>query len=89
MITEVSIPLSGSASTFAVPKSAVLNSTQGTYLIKVQNQKAVWVPIETGATSDDKMEVFGDVKEGDVLVKLANEEIRDNSDLKNVKEAAL
>ncbi|MHA4740105.1 efflux RND transporter periplasmic adaptor subunit [Dyadobacter sp. MSC1_007] len=89
MITEVSIPLSGSASTFAVPKSAVLNSTQGTYLIKVQNQKAVWVPIKTGAASDDKMEVFGDVKEGDVLVKLANEEIRDNSDLKNVKEAAL
>jgi RND family efflux transporter MFP subunit len=89
MITEVSIPLSGNVNTFAVPKSAVLNSTQGTYLIKVQNQKAVWVPIKTGAASDDKMEVFGDVKEGDILVKVANEEIRDNSDLKHVKEATL
>lgn len=89
MITEVSIPLSGDANTFAVPKSAVLNSTQGTYLIKVIDQKAVWVPIKTGAGSDDKVEVFGDVKEGDVLVKVANEEIRNNSELKHVKETAV
>lgn len=89
MIAEVSIPLSGDASTFAVPKSAVLNSTQGTFVIKVVENRAVWVPVKTGSSSTEKTEIFGDVKEGDVLVKVANEEIRDNSDLKNVKQATI
>ncbi len=89
MIAEVSIPLSGDASTFAVPRTAVLNSTQGTYVIKVVDNRAVWVPVKTGSSSTEKTEIFGDVKEGDVLVKMANEEIRDNSDLKNVKQATI
>lgn len=89
MIAEVSIPLSGNAGTFAVPRSAVLNSTQGTYVIKVVDNRAVWVPVTTGSSSTEKTEIFGDVKEGDVLVKVANEEIRDNSDLKHVKQTAI
>ncbi|MBO9612784.1 MAG: efflux RND transporter periplasmic adaptor subunit [Dyadobacter sp.] len=89
MIAEVSIPLSGDANTFAVPRTAVLNSTQGTYVIKVVDKRAVWVPVKTGSSSTEKTEIFGDVKEGDVLVKVANEEIRDNSDLKNVKQEAI
>lgn len=89
MIAEVSIPLSGKASTFAVPRSAVLHSTQGTYVIKVAEGKAVWVPVKTGSSSTDKTEIFGDIKEGDVLVKVANEEIRDQSELKNVKQVVI
>jgi len=89
MIAEVSIPLSADAKTFAVPRTAVLNSTQGTYVIKVVDKRAVWVPVKTGSSSTEKTEIFGDVKEGDVLVKVANEEIRDNSDLKNVKQDAI
>ena len=89
MIAEVSIPLSGNAGAFAVPKSAVLNSTQGTFVIKVVDSRAVWVPVTTGSSNTEKTEIFGDVKEGDVLVKVANEEIRDNSDLKHVKQTAI
>jgi len=89
MIAEVSIPLSGDANTFAVPRTAVLNSTQGTFVIKVVDKRAVWIPVKTGSSSTEKTEIFGDVKEGDVLVKVANEEIRDNSDLKNVKQEAI
>lgn len=89
MIAEVSIPLTGNAGTFAVPTSAVLNSTQGTFVIKVVDNRAVWVPVTTGSSSTEKTEIFGDVKEGDVLVKVANEEIRDNSDLKHVKQTAI
>lgn len=89
MIAEVSIPLAGNAGTFAVPRSAVLNSTQGTFVIKVVDNRAVWVPVTTGSSSTEKTEIFGDVKEGDVLVKVANEEIRDNSDLKHVKQTAI
>jgi membrane fusion protein (multidrug efflux system) len=89
MIAEVSIPLTGDVNSFAIPKSAVLNSTQGTYVIKVVDQKALWIPIKTGTSSDDKTEIFGDIQEGDVLVKVANEEIRDNAEVKNTKQVSL
>lgn len=87
MIAEVSIPLNSGTSSFVVPTSAVLNSTQGTYLIKVTDQKATWIPVKTGTRSDDKTEVFGDVKEGDIFIKTVTEEIRDNSTIKNFKTA--
>ena len=85
MIAEVSIPLNSATSSFVVPRSSVLNSTQGTFLIKVADEKATWIPVKTGTTSDDKTEVFGDVKEGDVFIKTVTEEIRDNSTIKNLK----
>jgi membrane fusion protein (multidrug efflux system) len=85
MIAEVSIPLNGNAQSFVIPNSALLNSTQGTYVIKIVDQKAVWVPVKTGSSSEEKTEIFGDIKEDDVIVKSANEEIRNNSEVKNTK----
>jgi len=89
MIAEVSIPLTSGANSFVVPKSAVLYSTQGTFLIKVADHKASWVPVKAGTSADNKTEVFGEIQEGDVFVKTASEEIRDNSEIKNIKTAAL
>ncbi|KAA6439236.1 efflux RND transporter periplasmic adaptor subunit [Dyadobacter flavalbus] len=85
MIAEVSIPLGGNSNAFVIPKTALLNSPQGTYIIKIVDHKAVWVPVKTGSNSEDKLEIFGDIKEDDVIVKSANEEIRNNSDVKNMK----
>ena len=85
MIAEVSIPLSRGAGSFIVPKSAVLNSAEGTYLIKVENNRTVWIPIKAGASADNKTEIFGDVKEGDVFLKTVTEEVRNDSEVKNLK----
>ncbi|MBD1391940.1 efflux RND transporter periplasmic adaptor subunit [Mucilaginibacter glaciei] len=82
MVAEVHIPFSGADGTFIVPAKAVLNSTQGVYVIKVTGNKAHWVAVKTGRTADDKTEVFGPLTEGDQIIKIANEEIRDNSDVK-------
>jgi len=85
MIAEVSILLSRGAGSFIVPKSAVLNSAEGTYLIKVENNRTVWIPIKAGASADNKTEIFGDVKEGDVFLKTVTEEVRNDSEVKNLK----
>jgi membrane fusion protein (multidrug efflux system) len=86
MVAEVSIPLDNSnTKAFVIPASAVLNSTEGVFVIKVQDKKTVWVPITTGKIDDDKAEVFGDLKEGDVLIKKASEEVRNGNDAGNVK----
>lgn len=79
MVAEVELPLPTKASTFVVPKSAVVNATTGVFVIRVKNQKAEWVPVKTGLEADNKMEVFGQLNEGDQLITSANEEIRDGS----------
>ncbi len=85
MVAEVSIPLSGSnTNAFVVPAKAVLNSTRGVYVIRVVNNKANWTPVKTGRRVDDKTEVFGPLKPDDVIIKVANEEIRDSSEIKQI-----
>jgi len=84
MVAEVNIPLDGNANTFIVPKSSVVNAPIGTFVIKAENNKAVWVRVKLGRTSEDHEEIFGDLKTGDLLVKNANEEIRDGSEIKTM-----
>lgn len=84
MVAEVSIPLTNPDGTFVVPAKAVLNSTQGVYIIKVVNNKAIWVPVKTGRIVDGKVEVFGELALNDVLIRTASEEIRDSSDVKQL-----
>lgn len=79
MIAEVTIPLHGDQATFVVPKSAVVNSAEGIFVIRVEKDTADWVFVKTGRTMDNRMEIFGDLKDGDKLVKAANEEIRRGS----------
>ena len=84
MIAEVSVPLDGAANTFIVPKSAVVNSTIKPFVIKVVNNKAQWVNVQIGRTSDNKEEIFGNLSLNDVLIRTATEEIRDGADVKTV-----
>lgn len=85
MIAEVSLPLAGDANTLLVPSKAVLHSTTGTFVIKVENNKTVWVPVKTGRSADDKTEVFGNVSAADTIVKTATEEVRNGAEVKRVK----
>ena len=48
MVAEVNLPLPANDSTFIVPKSAVVNSTESVFVIRVVNNKAEWVDVKTG-----------------------------------------
>ena len=82
MIAEVSVPLPANATTFIVPKAAIVESAEGIYVIKAENNKAVRVTIKKGRDNDGKTEIFGDLKEGDALVSEANEEIQPGMQIK-------
>lgn len=79
MVAEVTLPLPTKTSTFIVPKSAIVNATTGVFVMRVVDHKAQWVPVKRGLEADEKTEVFGQLTEGDQLIKSANEEIRDGS----------
>ncbi len=84
MVAEVNIPLPASDSTFVVPKTSVVNSTERLFVIKVSDNKANWVDIKKGREVGDKVEIYGDLRQGDSLVKTASEEIRNGSSLNKV-----
>lgn len=79
MIAEVSIPMESRDSTFLLPKTAVVSSTEKTFVIRVNSGKAEWVDVKKGREANGKQEVFGDLHEGDHVLKIASDEIREGS----------
>jgi len=84
MVAEVDLPLPARDSTFLVPASAVVNGTEEVFVVRVgQDRKAEWVRVRQGRSEGGKMEVYSDsLKEGDVLVKSASEEVRNGMPLR-------
>ena len=85
MVAEVNVPLPANDSTFIVPKTAVVNSTESVFVIRVVNKKAEWVDVKTGREANGTKEIYGNLNPGDQIVKTATDEIRNGSDLQHVK----
>ncbi len=83
MYADVNVPLPSHDSTLIVPKSAVVTSTEKVFVVKVVDHHAVWVDVKKGFQSGDKMEVYGNLKPGDQVVKNATDEIRDGQQVKD------
>lgn len=82
MYAEVKIPVMRNRRTLFVPKTSVLHSTEGVFLVKIRNDIAEWVSIQKGNNADSLVEVFGNVHEGDLIVRHASEELRNGQPLK-------
>lgn len=89
MVTEVSIPMSSGASSFVIPKTALVSSMERIFVVKVIDKKAVWVDVQKGRDAGDKVEIFSDsLQLKDELVKTASEEVRNGSQV-NTKQATI
>lgn len=82
MIADVSIPLPANASTFVVPKTAIVDGSEGIYVIRTKNNKAEKITVKKGRETEDKIEIFGDLTTGDRLLVVATEEIHDGDQIK-------
>ena len=81
MIAEAIISLQNAEPTFFVPKSAVVESSMGIYVIRVENGKTKNVPVSKGRVMPDKTEVFGDLNEGDQILKMGSEEVQEGTEV--------
>jgi len=82
-VADVSTTLHSSANSFIVPKSAVVSSAEGVYVIRVANGKAEHVTVKKGLDTNDMVEVFGDLSENDTLLKKASDEIKVGQEVGN------
>lgn len=78
-IADVTIPLSSTG--FAVPATAIVNSSEGVYVVKSVNHTSQLVPVKKGIESNKRVEVFGDLSPGDTIVVKANDEMKDGTAL--------
>lgn len=82
MIAESMIPLQNKEATFFIPRSALVESNMGIYIIKKENGIAKFIPVKKGRILNDTIEVFGDLSEGDQILKKGSEEIVEGSLIK-------
>ena len=81
MYPEVQWPFRRARASMLVPPTAIVTTTERTFVVRVNDGKAEWVSVSRGAASGDLVEVFGNLKDGDVVVKRATDEIREGSAL--------
>ena len=84
MVAEVYIPTTAADSGFVIPKTAMVNSIEKIFVIKITNGKAQWIDVKNGREADGKVEVYGPLAVGDTLVLRASEEKRNGSTVERV-----
>lgn len=89
MVADVHLAMSSKESSFIVPKSAVVNSPERIFVIRVVQNKAEWVDVKKGREQNGKVEVFGNLTAGDQLVKIGSEEIRNGAAVGETKSVNL
>jgi len=79
MYASAKLPVQANEGSIFVPRSAVVTNMEHTFVIKVVNGTAVRVPVHRGDATDSHVQIFGDIKDGDVILKVASDEIPNNS----------
>ena len=77
MYPAVQWPIRGSKPLLFVPKTSVVTTTERTFVIRDRNGRAEWVDVRKGNPEGDLIAVAGDLKPGDMVVRRANDEIRE------------
>ncbi len=82
MYPSVKWPVRHSRPSLLVPKTSVVTTTERTFVIRNQNGRAEWVNVTKGAADGDLIEVSGNLKPGDMVVRRATDEIREGSPIR-------
>jgi RND family efflux transporter MFP subunit len=76
MFAEVQWPLSRSQASLFVPTTSVVRTSERQFVVRLRNGTAEWVDVRRGQVNGDLVEVFGELRQGDVVARRGNDEIR-------------
>ena len=75
MFAEVQWPISRAQTSLFVPRTAVVRTSERQF-VRVRNGVAEWVDVRRGEPNGEVIELLGDLREGDEVVRRGNNEIR-------------
>lgn len=79
MYPTVKWPVRRSRPSLFIPKTSVVTTTERTFVIRNQNGQAEWVDVKKGVAEGDLVEVLGNLKAGDMVVRRATDEVREGT----------
>ena len=82
MFPDVKWPIVRPAAGLMVPTTAVVTTTERTFVIRVTAGKAEWVTVKKGPVAGDFVEVAGALVVGDTIVRRGTDEIRAGTAIK-------
>jgi membrane fusion protein (multidrug efflux system) len=83
MYADVAWPTRRGGNSLLVPPTAVVTTTERTFVIRVTGGRAEWVDVRRGRPAGDLVEIVSSaLQDGDVIVRRATDEIRDGSAIK-------
>jgi RND family efflux transporter MFP subunit len=77
MYPSVEWPVRGARPGLFLPKTSVVTTTERTFVVRSREGRAEWVSVSKGAPDGDLVEVMGNLKAGDLVVRRATDEIRE------------
>jgi RND family efflux transporter MFP subunit len=80
MYAEVAWPVRHEGKALLVPPTAIVTTTERTFVVRVANGRAEWVNVRKGRPAGDLVEVLSPaLSEGDSILRRASDEVRDGS----------
>ena len=76
MFADVLWPVKRAAPSLFVPPAAVAQSTERTFVVRINDGVVEQVPVQRGATQGDLVEVFGGLADGDTVARRGSEDLR-------------
>src|SRR5581483_4499787 len=82
MYPTIKWPIRRARPALFAPKTSVVTTTERTFVIRDHDGRAEWVDVKTGAADGDLVEVIGNLKAGERVVRQATDEIADGTSLR-------
>jgi len=82
MYSEVQWPVRSGQAVLLVPPTAIVTTTERTFVIRIRNGVAEWVNVTRGAPAGDLVEIHGPLANDDVVVRRGTDEIREGTRVK-------
>ena len=79
MYPAVGWPVRRSRPALFVPRTSVVTTTERTFVIRNSDGRAEWVDVKKGAAEGDLIEVIGNLRAGDMVVRRATDELREGA----------
>jgi membrane fusion protein (multidrug efflux system) len=78
MFVSAKLPVTAMAGSIYVPQSAVVSNLERTFVIKFEQGRAQWLDVQKGDTNAGQIQIFGNIAEGDTILRTASEDISMN-----------
>ena len=76
MYPEVRWPVRSAKPALLVPPTSIVTTTEQTFVIRVKDGIVEWVPVQRGPAVGSLVEVYGNLKQGDMLARRGTDELR-------------